>query len=180
MWKKIFVILILAVLLNGCRSSNQRDGKIFGDFKVIEHGKGGSSDITQTEGEGTVLLEGTDDPVYRKPIFLKLGKDTPLPDCVIELTLKPVEFDKTSQKYSDTLEYQAKEKTEPHLADKSGSKCRGYFSKDEPSDEVSIPLVWVKSDTGVAPNYIVEINYTAVGNGQKERWFKLLGSRSWF
>lgn len=176
MLKKISLILVLVILINGCRSFYERDGKIYGEFTVTETVRDGIGNnyTVHLKGKGTIVLEGTTDPMYRKPITMTFGKDTPLPNCVIEL-----DFYKIQHEYIAYIE----KGTTPHTVDadkKITNGCRGYFSKDEPLEEVVIESLEIVSDKGASANYNLTFGYYPVGNMQKRRSFQLLGDRGWF
>ncbi len=179
MLKKIS-ILILVILIVGCGSEFDRNGKFSGDFRVTDpSGKSLNGDLV-FEGNGTMTLEGTHNPEFKleEPV-LKLGKDTPLPDCVIFIAKSSEEFDEMTHAFTGTREYRnLKEGKTPQTAD--GAPCRGKFSKDEPPTEVEIKGVYVKAHKNSSFEYEVEINFQAVGDYKKERWIHLFGNKTWF
>ncbi len=177
--KKLLAILCLAAGLTACGAKNTWDGKISDEYQVKDPNQGDWG-VVIFEGTTSVLLEYTGD---FEDHFLRLGKDSPLPDCVIRFSGIRKEYPDAS---SNLVEYSGKNLDKSHtneeLISKAEKGCRGIINKGEAPVNVKINSASLRvSDTGY---FDIEINYQPDSGDKddykKDRWFRLRGEKSWF
>ena len=172
----IILFILLAVVI-GCSSGGGMDwkGSLKGEYAIDDYnaviaGKYPPPEPVET-GNGSASLEVGLDHI------LKLGKETPIPECVISFFPGLAKRDSTEK--ATAMEFRIKDEISIKRDGLGGAPgCVGRIEKDGPATEIEIDHARVSlHDDG---EFHISIDYRPTGNYEKRRTLRIHRKRGWF